>query len=126
MGKVGADKRRRSRSPRGKPKEEDKEKEKEKDAGKEGEDAEKKKNDGEEAKEKEKAEEAEKPTELTDEEKAVRHLPNKTSDLTKKALSEAFAKFTLPSAEEGFDEIRFVWDDGVAAKGHLKEWVLDQ
>jgi len=62
--------------------------------------------------------------ELTDEEKVLtsRKLPN--PDITDTVLAKSYAGFSLPSKDEGFDEITFHWQaEGEAAKV-LKDWVF--
>merc|ERR1712125_284871 len=47
-------------------------------------------------------------------------------DLSFKDLSASFASFTLPTKEEGFDEIRYVWQKDEACAEYLKQWILEQ
>mmetsp|Transcript_19964 Transcript_19964/g.36447 ORF Transcript_19964/g.36447 Transcript_19964/m.36447 type:complete len:572 (-) Transcript_19964:8-1723(-) len=68
--------------------------------------------------------EEDKPVELTEEEKKSWYYKRETPDLSSFALAQNFAKFTLPSAEEGFDEIKYEWWDHEKASAHMKEWVM--
>merc|ERR1712039_65149 len=109
--------------------EEKKEKDQEKaeegdDAPKEGEakDGEK---EGDEKKEDMDVEDEDKPVELTEEEKKTWYYKHETPDLSQSVLAKAFASFSLPSKEEGFDEIRYVWQPEDKCAAHLKAWMLD-
>merc|ERR1712083_584322 len=52
---------------------------------------------------------AEAAVELTEEEKSEWFKKSETPDLEKKTLSSSFSKFSLPDKSEGFDEIRYAW-----------------
>merc|ERR1712048_1290487 len=41
-------------------------------------------------------------------------------------LSTSFSKFSVPSKDEGFDEIRFEWSKGPKCEEYLNGWVLDK
>eukprot|EP00429_Kryptoperidinium_foliaceum_P083983 CAMPEP_0176217372 /NCGR_PEP_ID=MMETSP0121_2-20121125/17660_1 /TAXON_ID=160619 /ORGANISM="Kryptoperidinium foliaceum, Strain CCMP 1326" /LENGTH=922 /DNA_ID=CAMNT_0017556503 /DNA_START=15 /DNA_END=2781 /DNA_ORIENTATION=+ len=94
--------------------------------GKEAEEAKEEAN--EEAKEepKEEAQEPEPPVELTEEEKAAPCRKAAIPDVQDRVLRKAFADFTLPSQEEGFDCIAYPWQPADACAKVLKEWVLEQ
>merc|ERR1719162_2754057 len=47
-------------------------------------------------------------------------------DLTYKELSASFGSFTIPTKEEGFDEIRYIWQGEEACSPFLKQWILEQ
>merc|ERR1712129_335212 len=47
-------------------------------------------------------------------------------DLTYKELSASFSSFTIPTKEEGFDEIRYIWQGEEACSPFLKQWILEQ
>merc|ERR1711974_372796 len=65
--------------------------------------------------------------ELTEEEKKMRFRPSEIKDLTTLAISATFAKFTLPSSDEGFDEVRYEWSKtGTECQKYLKQWVLSR
>merc|ERR1712083_161586 len=46
--------------------------------------------------------------------------------LLRKELARSFADFTLPTKEEGFDEVRFEWAKEKACEEYLKAWVLER
>mmetsp|Transcript_42421 Transcript_42421/g.101451 ORF Transcript_42421/g.101451 Transcript_42421/m.101451 type:complete len:919 (-) Transcript_42421:116-2872(-) len=64
--------------------------------------------------------------ELTEEEKKLIFRPPTVSDLTSNDLNSAFGKFCIPEASEGFDEIRYEWQDEATSKAYLKKWVLER
>merc|ERR1712185_248323 len=64
--------------------------------------------------------------ELTDEEKQLWYRKLALPDLSQKSLARSYASFTLPTAEEGFDEVRFVWQPKEKCESHLREWLLNQ
>merc|ERR1712060_723018 len=107
--------------------EEDKDGKKDDDA-KDGEGAEKK--DGEEAKpdETKEAEETveEKPVELSDEEKAMSYRKLPSPDVAPATLAKCYANYSIPSTDEGFDEIRYVWSKADVCADKFKEWILDK
>jgi len=43
-------------------------------------------------------------------------------DLTPFLLNTLFQKFSLPEKDEGFEELRWMWQPEAKAKAHLKEW----
>merc|ERR1711879_951713 len=61
---------------------------------------------------------------LTAEEKAVKFRTMKVPEISDYALSLNFTKFTLPTKDEGFDEIKFEWNKGPKCEEHLKTWIL--
>jgi len=78
----------------------------------------------EEAKEDVKAEDEEIVVELTDEEKALTHRKTASPDITETVLAKSYVDFSLPSKEEGFDEIKYHWrSEGEVAKV-LKDWIF--
>jgi len=82
-----------------------------------------------EEKEEEKAEEGPPQVELTEEEKKMWHRPSGasgTSDLTSAVMSQSFASFSIPEQEEGFDEIRFDWQDEAASKDFVAKWIKER
>merc|ERR1712087_870760 len=76
----------------------------------------------------EKEEEEENPpvVELTDEEKMVCFRPPTITDLTNHMLSTSFSQFTIPTQDEGFDEIRFEWQGEQKSHKYLRNWVLEK
>merc|ERR1711920_104816 len=62
---------------------------------------------------------------LTAEEKAMWFKKSETKDLSSKDFSKLFSTFTIPSKEEGFDEIRYVWQKEPKCEEYLKKWVVE-
>lgn len=87
-------------------------------------------NDGEDATKKEKKEEDDDTTppkaELTEEEKKTWFAPKSPTDLTTTALNQAFGNFSIPKKDEGFDDVRFEWQDEENSNAYLRKWVLDR
>jgi len=80
----------------------------------------------EEEEEKEEAEEPMPVAELTEEEKKQNFRKKAVSDLTTWNLSSQIANFSLPIAEDGFDDVRFTWTKKAQAEEHFKAWLLRQ
>lgn len=56
-------------------------------------------------------------------------LPRKdghSSDVSEKELGRVYSHFSLPTEEEGFDEIRFEWQDKGAAQDVLRQWIMER
>eukprot|EP00930_Biecheleria_cincta_P096740 TRINITY_DN8853_c3_g1_i1.p1 TRINITY_DN8853_c3_g1~~TRINITY_DN8853_c3_g1_i1.p1 ORF type:complete len:858 (+),score=289.12 TRINITY_DN8853_c3_g1_i1:57-2630(+) len=64
--------------------------------------------------------------ELTAEEKSVVFRKLKDSDMSLYLLNTSFTKFSVPTADEGFDEVKYEWAKGSKASEHLKKWILDR
>merc|ERR1712039_1112676 len=114
---------------------------KEEEEAKEEEKAEEKEEEKEEAKEEEKEEEPKEPerseeeilaevtknaeagVELTAQEKSCFFNNALTPDMDEKELGRIFGTFTLPDKAEGFDEVRFVWQNQAKSEEYLKAWV---
>merc|ERR1719215_716440 len=47
-------------------------------------------------------------------------------DLTTTTLNQSFGSFCIPEKSEGFDELRFEWQDAAQSKDYLRKWVLDK
>eukprot|EP00933_Yihiella_yeosuensis_P039023 TRINITY_DN3296_c1_g1_i1.p1 TRINITY_DN3296_c1_g1~~TRINITY_DN3296_c1_g1_i1.p1 ORF type:complete len:963 (-),score=309.24 TRINITY_DN3296_c1_g1_i1:677-3565(-) len=47
-------------------------------------------------------------------------------DLSEFVISQSFASFTLPSADEGFDEVEYAWLAKAASETYLKQWIRDR
>jgi hypothetical protein len=70
---------------------------------------------------------ARKAVELSEEDKEQWFLkPAKEGDVNFKDLSSTFSSYTIPTKEEGFDEIRYVWQSAEASSAYLKKWILEQ
>merc|ERR1712194_417850 len=87
---------------------------------------------GEEPKEPERSEEeilaevtknAEAGVALTAEEKSCFFNSALTPDMDVKELGRIFGTFTLPDKSEGFDEVKFVWQNQAKSDEYLKAWV---
>lgn len=63
---------------------------------------------------------------LSEEEENLRFIKRSTPDLTALALSTGFAKFSLPDASEGFDEIRFAWSKEDKALEYMRKWISEK
>jgi len=61
---------------------------------------------------------------LTEEEKKLTFRKKDAPDLSPKDIALSFSKFTLPAADEGFDEVAFPWQDEEKCKEYLRDWVL--
>merc|ERR1712113_780363 len=115
--------------------------EKKDDEEKEEEKAEEKEEEKEEAKEEEKEEEPKEPERseeeilaevtknaeagvaLTAEEKSCFFNNALTPDMDEKELGRIFGTFSLPEKSEGFDEVRFVWQNQAKSDEYVKAWV---
>jgi len=73
--------------------------------------------------------------ELTEEERKMPEEPalgdflpaeGGVADLSEKAATGAYSRFSLPSAEEGFDEVRFEWLPKGEAEEYLSKWVTEK
>eukprot|EP00929_Paragymnodinium_shiwhaense_P061079 TRINITY_DN304_c0_g1_i1.p1 TRINITY_DN304_c0_g1~~TRINITY_DN304_c0_g1_i1.p1 ORF type:complete len:941 (+),score=359.93 TRINITY_DN304_c0_g1_i1:73-2895(+) len=88
--------------------------------------------DAEKAEDEEKKEEEEEPpkddapVELTEDEKKQAHRTLKDPELGRDNMSHAFASFALPAAEEGFDEVRYVWKGADESLKLFKDWLMEQ
>merc|ERR1740121_3143546 len=80
----------------------------------------------EEPKKEEEEKEEEIVVELTEEEKKVTFRKKDAADLGQKVLATSYAKFTLPEADEGFDDIQYVWQPEAECKEYMKKWVLER
>jgi len=46
--------------------------------------------------------------------------------LTAVVLSSSFPKFSVPSKDEGFDEVNYQWGKGSKSEEYLKKWILER
>merc|ERR1711957_264991 len=53
-------------------------------------------------------------------------LPKAHVDVDSSVISREFGKFSIPTKAEGFDELRFEWQDESGSKEYLQKWVLDR
>jgi len=74
-----------------------------------------------------KAQDASSSTEgLTDEEKSLWFRKPIVPDLSPKDLSHYFPNFSIPSKEEGFEEVKFVWKSEAESREYLKTWIAER
>merc|ERR1711948_124124 len=66
---------------------------------------------------------AEAGVELTAEEKGAFFNKALTPDMDEKELGRIFGTFTLPDKTEGFDDVKFVWQNQAKSEEYLKAWV---
>jgi len=78
----------------------------------------------EETKEAEEEAEVEQKVELTEEEKAQWFIERDVPDMRHAELAKSYVNFSVPSNDEGFDEIRCVWQPLEKCTSYLKAWVL--
>merc|ERR1712066_129815 len=64
--------------------------------------------------------------ELTAEEKKMSFAKRDTKDLTPVVMSASFTKFTLPTKDDGFDDIKYEWSKGAKCDEYLKKWILER
>mmetsp|Transcript_28978 Transcript_28978/g.75331 ORF Transcript_28978/g.75331 Transcript_28978/m.75331 type:complete len:335 (+) Transcript_28978:1129-2133(+) len=64
--------------------------------------------------------------ELTEEEKKQNFRKKVAPDLTPVNLSNEFAKFSLPTGEDGFDDVRFSWHPKDKSEKYFKDWIKKQ
>uniref|UniRef100_A0A7S0FSP9 B30.2/SPRY domain-containing protein n=1 Tax=Pyrodinium bahamense TaxID=73915 RepID=A0A7S0FSP9_9DINO len=64
--------------------------------------------------------------ELTPEERRMSFRTPTTSDVAGHVLNATFDQFCIPEADEGFDEIRFEWQNEANSKAYLNKWVLEK
>mmetsp|Transcript_49219 Transcript_49219/g.138973 ORF Transcript_49219/g.138973 Transcript_49219/m.138973 type:complete len:854 (-) Transcript_49219:210-2771(-) len=79
-----------------------------------------------EKEEESKAMEDEEVVELTEEEKACWYRKSKVPDLTAQTLSKCFTQFSLPTREEGFDDVAFKWQGQDACAKILTDLILEK
>merc|ERR1712194_649081 len=63
---------------------------------------------------------------LSEEEKKMWYRVAANPDIEQSALAKSYASFTLPSKDEGFDEIIFAWQPQDKTETYLREWLLEQ
>eukprot|EP00747_Dinoflagellata_sp_TGD_P211604 gnl/TRDRNA2_/TRDRNA2_84821_c0_seq1.p1 gnl/TRDRNA2_/TRDRNA2_84821_c0~~gnl/TRDRNA2_/TRDRNA2_84821_c0_seq1.p1 ORF type:complete len:810 (-),score=228.23 gnl/TRDRNA2_/TRDRNA2_84821_c0_seq1:96-2525(-) len=75
----------------------------------------------------EEAKEPEEPmpvVELSEEEKALSYRKHAVPDLTPATFRKFYSKFSLPTKEEGFTEIKYAWQSADKSASYMKEWLL--
>eukprot|EP00929_Paragymnodinium_shiwhaense_P039615 TRINITY_DN207_c0_g5_i1.p1 TRINITY_DN207_c0_g5~~TRINITY_DN207_c0_g5_i1.p1 ORF type:complete len:1080 (+),score=419.53 TRINITY_DN207_c0_g5_i1:107-3346(+) len=63
---------------------------------------------------------------LTEEEQKMWFGKHEVMDMHSKELAKQFANFCLPSKEEGFDEVKFLWQSESGSASYLKDWILEK
>eukprot|EP00929_Paragymnodinium_shiwhaense_P039614 TRINITY_DN207_c0_g3_i1.p1 TRINITY_DN207_c0_g3~~TRINITY_DN207_c0_g3_i1.p1 ORF type:complete len:877 (+),score=303.55 TRINITY_DN207_c0_g3_i1:55-2631(+) len=63
---------------------------------------------------------------LSEEEKKMKFRPLPQNDISPMVLNASFAYFSIPHEGEGFDEVKFEWDDAAKSMEYLRRWVLEQ
>merc|ERR1711870_46514 len=64
--------------------------------------------------------------ELTAQEKSCFFNKALTPDMDEKELGRIFGTFTLPDKSEGFDEVKFVWQNQAKSTEYLKAWIKER
>ncbi|CAJ1460819.1 unnamed protein product [Effrenium voratum] len=64
--------------------------------------------------------------ELTEDEKKCWFRKKEVPDLASKEMSSTYEKFSLPSKEEGCDELLYMWYKAPQCQQYLEKWVLDR
>merc|ERR1719188_132949 len=63
---------------------------------------------------------------LTAEEKSCFFNNALTPDMDERELGRIFGTFSLPQKSEGFDEIKFVWQNQAKSEEYLKAWIKER
>ncbi|CAJ1361575.1 unnamed protein product [Effrenium voratum] len=69
--------------------------------------------------------EQEEPLELNEEEKTQWFRKLSPPDLSSSTLAKSFADYSVPAEDEGFDEIRYVWQSKEECHKIMSDWVLE-
>jgi len=69
---------------------------------------------------------AEEACELTEQEKQLLFKKPTIEDLSRKDMANSFSSFSIPTEDEGFDEIRFVWQGEEDCAEYLKKWISEK
>ncbi|CAE6972650.1 Hnrnpu [Symbiodinium natans] len=64
--------------------------------------------------------------ELTEEEKSLSYRTGPVPDISDRELTKSFAKFSIPTQEEGFDAVSFAWQAQGDCAALLKKWILQK
>merc|ERR1712032_1313169 len=66
--------------------------------------------------------------ELTEEEKhnVFKKSPSGTPDLAEAVVNKCFSKFSVPQKDEGFDELKYDWQNAADSTEYLKKWVSER
>merc|ERR1712217_152439 len=63
---------------------------------------------------------------LTDEDRQLRFIKRQAPDIQPAEVSSAFAKFSLPESDEGFDQIEYMWQPEDKCREEMKQWQLNK
>lgn len=66
------------------------------------------------------------PVELTEEEAKLWYRKLSTVDINERLLSKAYTDFSLPSCEDGFDDVAFEWQPANECSQLLQSWILNR
>merc|ERR1712203_523382 len=80
----------------------------------------------EEEKEEEVMEEDPPKVELTEEEKKLWFIKPTVPDLDSYTNNTSFAKYSIPSKEDGFDDVKYGWDKSAKSQAYLKKWIVEK
>merc|ERR1712217_685174 len=64
------------------------------------------------------------PVELTEEEKKTWHLKSANPDMSEQTLAKSYASFSLPSSDEGFEQVSYVSQSESECSKLLKDYIL--
>lgn len=92
----------------------------------EDEDEEKEEEEEKDEEEEEQKEEQPPKAELSADEKKMSFVKRDTKDLTPVVMSASFTKFTLPTKDEGFDDVKYEWTKGAKCDEYVKKWILER
>jgi len=63
---------------------------------------------------------------LTEEEEKTWFFPHNTKDLRRFEFNTVYTKFALPDKNEGFDEIKYEWQDAKKSQEYLRKMILEK
>jgi len=63
--------------------------------------------------------------ELTEEEKNLTHRKLAAKDLSEGSLAKCFGSFSLPEKAEGFDDVRYVWQNEADCVSYFEKWLMN-
>eukprot|EP00928_Gymnodinium_smaydae_P008253 TRINITY_DN12_c0_g1_i2.p1 TRINITY_DN12_c0_g1~~TRINITY_DN12_c0_g1_i2.p1 ORF type:complete len:948 (-),score=297.23 TRINITY_DN12_c0_g1_i2:117-2960(-) len=63
---------------------------------------------------------------LTDEEEAIKHVKGSMPDVHPKFFEKNFMDFSIPEKSEGFDDVKFEWDNQEASTAYLRQLILEK
>jgi len=63
---------------------------------------------------------------LTEDDEKVWFLPPAQPDLRENMVDKCFANWSIPDKTEGFDAVKFEWQNEAGSKDYLKKWILER